>query len=326
MIKVRRVLLSLAFSLSPLLVGCNSGNSGGGLPPPPGTFAYYSTLASLGVVGSPITSPSATAITLLPSAGNGLSTDVNMAVDSNGRLFVVNQYLAVPSTISVFTPPLAASSNATFILTMPVSGCAFGIAFDASNDMWISNCNTSIYEFKGPFTTTGTLPAPAVTLTSNPFAFGLGFDAAGNLWVATDTATNGIEEFLKPAGGFVSSTPIDHTLTGLNKPQSIAFDKSGDLFSDSQTVGTAEYKNTNLGAGAVPDFVNPTGLETDFRAAQMTFDSAGNLYAADCGVLDTGHIYVYPTSTSAFSTTLAPLAYTNSDIMAKFCVAGIAIH
>ncbi|MBV8081825.1 MAG: hypothetical protein JOY86_02470 [Candidatus Eremiobacteraeota bacterium] len=251
---------------------------------------------------------------------------MNIAFDANGRLFVVNQALAVPSTISVFTPPLTATSNATFILTMPVSGCAFGIAFDSSNDMWISNCNTSIYEFKGPFTTTGTLPAPDVTLTSNAFAFGLTFDAGGNLWVATDTAANGVEEYLKPAGGFVNSTPIDHTLTGLNKPQSVAFDKSGDLFSDSQTFGTAEYKSTNLSAAAVPDIINPTGLEANFRASQMTFDSAGNLYAADCGVGDTGHIYVYPTSTTAFSATQTPLAYTNADIMAKFCAAGIAIH
>ena len=326
MIMVRRILLSLACVSLPLLAGCTSTNNGGGTPPPPGASAYYTTLASMGVVPAPITSASPPFITLNPSAGNGLATDVNMAFDSNGRLFVVNQALAVPSTISVFTPPLTATSNATFILTMPVVGCAFGIAFDSSNDMWISNCNTSIYEFKGPFTTTGTLSAPTVTLTSNAFAFGLTFDASGNLWVATDTATNGIEEYLKPAGGFVNSTPIDHTLTGLNKPQSVAFDKSGDLFSDSQTLGTAEYKSTNLGVGAAPDFVNPTGLEADFRASQMTFDSAGNLYAADCGVLDTGHIYVYATSTSAFSATMAPFAYTNADIMAKFCAAGIAIH
>ena len=330
MFKLRSVLLSLAMASLPLFAGCNnSGNLGGNNPtPPPGTFGYYTTNPDLGVVGYPINGTAQVVAKLTPTAGNGLGTTQNIAFDANGRLFVVNQVLSPGfSTISVFTPPLTSTSNATFILTMPIAGCTFGIAFDSANHLWISDCNTHIYEFKGAITASGTLPAPDVTLTApGGFAFGITFDAAGNLWVAL-AGSNTIAEYKLPAGGFVTGTAIDHTLTGITKPESLVFDKAGNLYAGGFDPDTVEYLAASVGTpGKTPDVVNPTSIVAPFRGTQMIFDTAGNLYASDCAALGTGHIYVYPTSTMAFSSSLAPFVYTDATIMASFCVAGIAIH
>ena len=333
MIQLRRILLSLAVISLPLLTGCTSYtapiNYGGPTPTPPpssGSFVYYTANPTLGVVGYPITATSTLLTELTPSVANGLGTTADIAFDANGRLFVVNQALLPnTSTISVFTPPLTASSAATFILTMPVAGCIFGIAFDSSNHMWIADCVGKIYEFDGPFTATGTLPAANITLTSNPFPFGLAFDPTGNLWVTLDQPNNGIEEYLK-GGGFTNATPVDHTITGLDHPLAIAFDAAGDLFSSGRLAaqGTSEYLHTNLAAGATPNVLDPTGLAANLFARQFTFDSAGNLYTTDC--VSSGHIYVYPIATMAFSPTLAPLDYTDANITSHFCAQGIAIH
>jgi hypothetical protein len=326
----RKILFSLAIAALPALVGC-SAKSTAPSPPAAPSFVYYTTsdgfaLGSpqMGIVAYPITATSTLATTLTASAANGLAGTRNMAFDASGRLFVVNNH--TPFTISVFTPPLTATSAASFILTMPAgTACMFGIAIDSAGNLWISNCNTSIFEFNGPFSSSITLPAANVTLTSPCCTEGFAFDASGNLWVAIEAATNGIEEYLK-GSGFTNSTPVDHTITGLSDPLVLAFDKSGDLFSsgDLASQGTAEYLASNLASGATPNVLNPTGLAAVFFAEQFTFDTFGNLYVADCGA--TARIYVYPTATQAFSTTLAPVTYSDGNITTATCVDGIAIR
>jgi streptogramin lyase len=325
----RKILFSLAVAACSVLTGC-SAKSTSPSPPAAPSFVYYATsdgftLGSpqMGIVAYPITASSTLATTLNASAANGLARTQNLAFDASGRLFVVNGH--APFTISVFTPPLTATSAASFVLTIPAGllVCMFGIAVDASGNLWISNCSTSVFEFNGPFTTSETLPAPNVTLTSPLATAGLAFDASGNLWVALDQATNGIEEYLKGTG-FTNSTPVDHTITGLATPVTLAFDKSGDLFSSGSAQGAAEYLASNLASGATPNVLNPTGLASGFFAEQFTFDAVGNLYVADCG--STAKIYVYPTATQVFSSTLAPITYSDANILASKCVEGIAIR
>jgi hypothetical protein len=322
----RNILFSFAIAALPALAGCSAKSTTPSVPAAP-SFVYYTTntLGSpqMGIVAYPITATSTLATTLNASAANGLALSRNMAFDASGRLFVVNNQ--APFTISVFTPPLTGTSAASFILTMPAgTTCIFGIAFDSSGNLWISNCSTSIFEFNGPFTMSETLPAANVTLTSSPITSGLAFDASGNLWVSLDIPSGGgIEEYLKGTG-FTNATPVDHTITGLKFPVALAFDKSGDLFSSGAGQGTAEYFASNLASGATPNWLSPTGLVSTFVAVQFTFDTFGNLYVADCGL--TPKIYVYPTATQAFSILLSPVAYSDANIVASGCVFGIAIR
>jgi streptogramin lyase len=255
---------------------------------------------------------------------NGLHSSFNLVFDASGRLFVGNG--TSPFTISVLTPPLAASSSASFILTMPAgTGCLFGAVFDASGNLWVSDpCSDKIYKFNGPFSATETLTA-SVTLSSPPNPEGIAFDSSGNLWVALNQPANGIGEFLKGTG-FTSATLVDHTLSGVNDPVALVFDKSGNLFSAGRlaTQGIAMWNVSNLGAGSTPNVFNPTGLLTGFSTTQLTVDVFGNLYAADCG--STAKIYVYPTATTQFSATLTPILYSDANMLSSNCVKGIAVH
>lgn len=327
--QLRRALLSIAVILLPLLAGCSSSSTPA--PPAAPSFVYYTLDENntngnpqLGVVSYPVSASSTLAATLTTSATTGLAFTQNMAFDASGRLFVVNA--PTTPTISVFTPPLTSSSPATFILTMPAAITSlFGIAFDTSGNLWVTTDTNNIYEFNGPFTTTATLAAANVTLASPSCCLnGIAFDASGNLWVAIDN-TNSIAEY-KKGTGFTNATPIDHSLAGVNFPVSVAFDKAGDLFSSGTfpAQGTVMWNSSNLGSGATPNVVDATGLLVGFNALQMTFDAAGNLYVADCGT--TGRLYVYPTATQAFSTTLAPFVYTDANITAQKCVEGVAIR
>ena len=276
-----------------------------------------------------------------------------MAFDGAGHLFVVNEATS-PNTVTVFTPPLTSTSNPIAILTFPAASTidnAFGIAFDASGNMWISDSfNDDVYEFAPPFTTTETLPAPTVTMASNADPNGIAFDPAGNLWTGLGTApaNNSVAEWVKPGGGFTNATVQTVFLDGLFEADSIAFDKSGNLYAGSdpyngrhprhlsgrqvpaihpnivEMPGIGYWPVGGQANGDTPTIVNATGLAVGFNSWQLAFDSAGNLYDADCGT--TGQLYVYPTATSAWSTMLAPVVYTDANITASKCVAGVATH
>lgn len=357
MIQVRRIFLGLAIAALPMLAGCSS-SSTSSPPPPAASFVYYSTNFSntvgtpqLGVTAYPIIATSTLLTTLNASVANGLTYTENLAVDGAGRLFVVNE--TTPNTVGVFTLPLTATSTPSIVLTLPaaITG-AFGIAFDASGNMWIADTpNDTVTEFTGPFTASATLVA-AVTMVSPPDPNGIAFDAAGNLWVALDEPTFSVGEYVKPGGGFVNSTIVTNFLDGLADADSIAFDHSGNLYSGgdppngpkkqpagrhrsiqrapgvrpavAELDGIGFWPPANQVNNGVPTIVNNTGLLTGFFSYQIAFDAAGNLYDADCGT--TGQIYVYPTATNAWSATLAPVLYTDANITTAVCAAGIAIH
>jgi hypothetical protein len=353
MIHVRRVLLGLAVAALPLFAGCSSSSTSTNPTPPPAvSFVYYSSgdgstgaLGSpqLGIVAYPITATSTLMTAINATAGNGLQFTENVAFQG-GNLYVVNES-APNNTVMVFTPPLTATSNPIAILTLPaaITG-AFGIAFDSAGNMWISDGNNSIYKFACPCTTTATLAA-AVTMVSPNFANGIAFDSTGNLWVALSQATNSIGEYVLPVGGFVNSTTATVFLDGLGFADSVAFDHNGNLYAGSDPPGGHKHKPVqssgvrpapaeatgigfwpvaNLVNTGMPTIVNSTGLAGGFFSDQLAFDPAGNLYDADCGVI--AQLYVYPTATSAWSTSLAPVIYSDANIVTNDCVSGVAVH
>ena len=337
MISVRSVLFVICVAALPLLAGCSATST---TPPAAPKFVYYSTFdctvghAGIGVVAYPITPTSTLALTLNNSAANGLTCPAELLVDAQGRLFVINDNVT-PFTIPVFSLPLSASSTPLFTLTLPAGVMdPFNMTFDASGNLWVSSSLTNqVMEFTGPFTTSTTL-VPAVTIATTatcPHPDDVTFDASGNLYVACEGnpgPANAIGVFLK-GGGFTNATPLDHVLDGPGHPDSLKFDPSNNLYASSilasPSGGIALYLSNNLGAAATPNVYDSTGMAAGYFPYQYTFDSPGNIYDADCG--STGHIYVYPTGTSALSTTLAPSAtYTDANTAVSACVGGIAIH
>jgi hypothetical protein len=337
MINVRNAIGAVAAVA--VLAGCSSSSSSTNpTPPPQPSFVYYSTFnstigqAGLGVVAYPLTNTSTLMTTVNISATNGLVSPSALLVDSSGRLLVLND--TAPYTIPVFTLPLTASSTPAFTLTMPAgTNNAFNMNFDASGNLWVASTNSNtIYEFTGPFNASATL-VPVATIATGACnrPEGLGFDVAGNLYAACESSTgaaNAVGVFLKGTG-FTNATPLDHVLIGPGHPEALGFDHSGNLYVGSDLAapngGIAQYLSNNLGIAATPNFYNSTGMATGWFPEQFVFDTAGNIYDADCG--SPAKLYVYPTGSQAFSATLAPTAaYVDANITGSNCVGGVALH
>ncbi len=229
------------------------------------------------------------------------------------------------SIIQVYSLPLKANSapEKTFILSGPMF--ADHMAFDASGNLWVPSYGTNkVYEYEGPFKTSGTL-TPAITLTHGfNTPQGLGFDSKGNLYVANTGTSNGKNAITVYKSPITNSKP--YYLKGVSSPSGLSFDKNGNLFvsSNGGTGAIAEYASDHLKSGSAPSIVDSTGLAGSPYGADLNFDAEGNLYDADCG--SAPGVYTYPTATKKFSSTLAPTFYTNDTITGIGCVWGVAVH
>ena len=323
------------------VVGCNTGSTTFGLPP---HVVYYTVYfggspspPALEAITAPVTGSNVPFAILSNSSGTGLSEAYNVATDSAGRLYAVNfNNAALPTTVSVFNPPLTSSSSAAFILTLTGISGGFGITIDASGNMWIcGNSGNKMQEYVGPFTGNANI-TPAVTLTNNlNFPEGAAFDAAGNLYVANEGVSIGtaaITIFLK-GSGFTNGQLSRVTLNGAIRPEGIAVDAAGNLYAGSENIGIVRWNAATVAAaiagptsGATPDVTDGTGMGASAFPSQLTFDGAGNLYGGDCGGVGGFGVYEWPTAMQAFTSTLAPVKFVDANITTSACVGGIAVH
>ncbi|HEX3458930.1 MAG TPA: hypothetical protein VHR97_13355, partial [Candidatus Baltobacteraceae bacterium] len=181
--------------------------------------------------------------------------------------------------VQVYSLPLKTNSapEKTFILSGPMF--ADHMTFDASGNLWVPSYGTNaVYEYEGPFTSSGTL-SPAITLTHGlRTPQGLGFDSKGNLYVANTGTTNGKNAITVYKAPIANRQP--YYLKGVTAPSGLAFDKNGNLFASSNgaTGAIAEYASDHLKSGSAPTIVDSTGLAPSPYGADLTFDAAGNLY------------------------------------------------
>jgi len=152
-----------------------------------------------------------------------LSYPVNLAFDSAGNLYAVNNtnanplaYLWPPSpydnTIEEF------ASDFTHLGAFATGlNCPWGIAFDNSGNLYVANSGTNddyLNDTIVKFTTNGVRSTFATATSGLSGPRGLAFDSTGNLYVAN--SLNGtIEKFTPNGSGSVFAS-------GLNSPTSIA--------------------------------------------------------------------------------------------------------
>jgi len=301
------------------IAGCNSQQTTlpppGSTPPPPAALFLTGAATSVHDYGLPISSASTPAFSF-----SGLTAASGMAIDSAGKLYVVNDN--APHAVYVFAPPFSASSTPVATINLPAADTnPFTIALDASGDVWVNQCSATgmVYEFTPPFSGTIT-PTPAITLTTvNVCPTGLGFDGSGNLYVAnTNSGTNTVSVWTAPIH---SGDPPAGSLTGLNNPQGLGFDAAHNLYVTNKGDGSIARFNAPISLGASPSITDPsanTGLPTGGGYTQINFDSAGNMYVADCGT----QLFEYPLATTPFSNATTPsVTFTTPDS----CGAGVVI-
>lgn len=259
------------------------------------------------------------------NSGNTLNYASGMHVDSSGRLWilVLGYYSGAPGSVSVFDLPLKPTSVPKFTFGLSGTSDPDHLAFDPSGNLWVtSHSNGSVLEYTGPFTSSGEL-SPATTLTDGiTQPAGIAFDKRGNLYVTVLSAgTKSIAVFAKPI-----SNKQPYYLGGLFGEGGLIFDAQGNLYASSDGSPTAivRYNSNDLAKGDKPSIVDSTGLPDQAYESDFSLSATGDLYFANCGTKSS--IFVYPTSTKAFSSKLAPTVdYTNSEITSAGCAWGIAI-
>ena len=270
------------------------------------------------------------------SAGAGTtSTELNapyaLAFDASGNIWVADQS---NNRVLEYTTPFSTGEAASLVIgqtSFTANALATsstgqsspqGLAFDSSGNLWVADTNNNrVLEYTTPFSTgeaaslvigqtSFTANALATTSTGLSYPFGLAFDSSGNLWVA-DEENNRVLEYTAPLSsheaaslvigqpGFTTSNfPV--TSVGLNGPNALAFDSSGNLWvSDFRHDRILEYPtpfSTHEAATLVigqPSFTscircftsiggvsNSTGLNSP---TDLAFDSGHNLWVVDGG-------------------------------------------
>jgi len=188
-----------------------------------------------------------------------------------------------------------------------------GLAFDEAGNLYVTNGNavppTAINNTVSVFPEqSGTLFGVPVTrhvLTtvfsglSDPM--GLAFDHGGNLYVAN--GQNGTVSVLPKASGTLFGVPVTENtpailVSGLDRPQSLAFDHAGNLYMPnltgtipnvSATISVLPKASGRLFGVSVTENTLATVASDPDGPVALAFDHAGDLYIAN---LDNGTVSV----------------------------------
>ncbi len=169
-----------------------------------------------------------------------------------------------------------------------------GVAFDKSNNLWVSTFVDNVLEFTpAQLQNLGTVSNPAAQASIGSADFlaldGCAFDSSGDLWIVdfNGGAVHELTQAQLNAGSNPSITPaITITSASLSDPQFDVFDGSGNLWiSSSNNSEIIQFSLSQLGSGGskTPAVVlSNNGGSLDFPA-EMAFDKKGNLWVANTG-------------------------------------------
>jgi sugar lactone lactonase YvrE len=264
--------------------------------------------------------------TLSPATtSTGLNTPNGLAFDSSGDLWVVD---SSNDRVLEYKAPLSTHEAASLAIGQPgfttdehtVTNSTsldspYGLAFDPSGNLWVADLlNGRVLEYTAPFSTheaaSLVIGEPSFTAANDEVSKtglnapnSLAFDSSGNLWVvdghrvleyAAPLATHEAASLVIGQNTFTnSSTATDST--GLNIPNGLAFDSSGNLWvADKVNNRVLEYKSPlstfeaaslvvgqpNFTSSATTPVTEPTATSLD-EPTGLAFDSSGNLWVAD---------------------------------------------
>jgi sugar lactone lactonase YvrE len=281
---------------SVLVVG--TGPSGAATTPtPPNTMYVLNTTGSSLLSFAPGATGNVAPSSTVSGAGSTLNSPSAAALDSSGNIWVAND---LANTVVEFTQTQLATGGApaptvTLAATANSLDNPTSLVFDRSGDLWVSNAtNNSVVEFTPSQLATSGAPVPKVTITSDgvvPASISapgsLAVDGSGNLWIGN--AGNNTVVRLTPTQLSATGTPtpavtLTSTANSLDNPNSLVFDRSGDLWvSNATNSSVVEFTPSQLAASGAPApsitlSSNTTNLDGPHG---LTFDSFGNLWVGN---------------------------------------------
>lgn len=195
-------------------------------------------------------------------------------------------------------PGLTISANATPSLSNP-----YGLAFDASGDLWVANNgNNTVVEFTPSQLSTSGSPTPNVTLSADagtPNSLkgpnGIAFDASGDLWVA-NSGNSTVVEFtpsqLSTTGGPTPKVTLGATSGSIAGPGGIAFDANGNLWVPNDGSDTVvRFDAVQLATSGSP--IPATTIASSSAGPGpdgLTFDASGALWVGNYNGPSSGYV------------------------------------
>lgn len=199
-----------------------------------------------------------------------------------------------PSTIVEYTAAQLAASTTAAATTAIATGSssAFGEAFDAGGNLWISGYQgNTLTEYAATQLVVSGAPTAAVTLTASSGSLsgplGIAFDSSGNLWVANAAASTLVEFSAGQVAAGGSPTPgvtIGASAGSLNFPSALAFDGKGDLWvANDMANSVVEFTSTQLATSGTPTPVVTLTATSASIAGPLgiAFDAGGNLWVSN---------------------------------------------
>ena len=235
---------------------------------------WVANYASAGAVNNSlgtVTELSSAGAVLTGTNGNfsgGIEWPIALAADTNGNIWVVNNWQSVTLLNSSGVPLSGASGWGVGQLDFPVAA-----AVDASHNVWVANSSgtniTSISADGSRITSYSCCDGPS----------GIATDQSGNVWVAN---YYGNSVSVVSTAGTILSTGI--TGGGINRPQGIAVDGAG-------VVWVANYRGNNFSelaaASAIGMVLSPAsgfGLDASLlESYSIALDASGNLWVSNFG-------------------------------------------
>jgi hypothetical protein len=217
-------------------------------------------------------SPASNAVTQLVSAGP-LQTD-GVAVDRTGNVYIANTF---NNEIDKWTP-----TNNTLTTLVSNLNEPYGVAVDREGNVYIANTvGASILEWS-PADSNVTYVVSGDSLGMNLLPFSVAVDAANNVYFGADY--NGlVEEWM------AGNSNVATLVTGLNRPQGVAVDGSGNVYTTTYGAFVRWSAASN----------NVTVLASS--ASTVAVDGAGNVYfgsSANNGIEELPHVFVNPNARS----------------------------
>jgi sugar lactone lactonase YvrE len=179
-----------------------------------------------------------------------------------------------------------------------------GVAFDSSDNMWVASFYTgALIEFNASSLSHG-IAAPHRTITG-VLPYDLAFDRYGNLWMSDVLYNlNRVVEISNTSLATASPTISKTFTTGLDRPDGLAFDSSGDLWVSNLWGNTlVKYTPAELGVNnSSPQMTISTGLN---GPSGLAFDPSGDLWVSNT---NGGNVVEY--NASALASTTPNVSYT----------------
>lgn len=241
-------------------------------------------------------------VTLRRNVFDGTAASATVTVSGGGTASDSVAYAARPGDLWVtlgnnggpeeFGGSSLASGNPTAGATITGLTSPYGMAFDASGNLWVSSVGTTygvVTEYSASSLASGTPTAVTSFTTVGSTTAGIAFDSSGNLWV-TNYGLDLVTEY--EASTLGSSTPTRGTSIILAEgatfygSSGLAFDAAGDLWVMEFTTGGSDriagFSASSLGSGSsVASVVIPLGFGG--QDLGLAFNAGGDLWVTSSG-------------------------------------------